>query len=737
MSPRMLFAVTAIVAASAIQAHAISGHALLIGINDYSASRLEATPSRAAANRDIPNLDGAVNDVKLMGDLLVTLHGFRPADIVTLTDQQATRDAIFDALGRKLLKAGGPGDVVFFYFSGHGSQVRNSLSSEVDGLDESILPADSRRGAPDIRDKELKAIFNSIIDRGAHLTVILDTCHSGSGARGLYGALHYRGVSPDLRDVADGSDAPFPEERGALVLAAAQDSDLAFETMDEGGEIRGAFTWALAQAMRDADPGEPASETFLRAQARLHAERPAQNPVLAGNADARSAPFLGGYTVRRGRRGVVAVEKATDPHAYLIQGGWASGLTVGSELRPSRSGNVRLEVTSLVGAARAIARVTGGNARLQPGALLEITIWAAPPSPPLRIWIPHAPPNVLTIARELRAEASRRGIRWVDDPTEVTPTHLLRWRGGWDLIANGRSTRLAVASLATIPTGAALFVQLPAPPEIVGAFADLEGVELTSGVETADYVVAGRLSGDRAEYACIRPFVAASDQSRSVLPLRTAWIGASQPYLLRDRVVRLRVVQAWQDLRSPAAATSPYRLAIRRVNDGGLVADGRLLGRHRYNLVLREREQSSAGAVFAHYIYVFTIASDGSSVLLFPPPDRGSVENLLPITPTPGQPLRDAPAEIPLSGKRPFVVGEPYGIDTYFLLSTDEPLPNLGAFEWRGVRSPRGSAMQTPLEQLLAQMFSGTRALAPVLTPPNWSIDKVIFESVPPRTAGR
>src|SRR5205814_10176582 len=123
--------------------------------------------------------------------------------------------------------------------------------------------------------------FTAILARGARLTIILDTCHSGSGARGLDGGLRFRGGSPDLRDVADPFVAPSPERRGALILSAAQDFDLAFETLDEQGKIRGAFTWALARAMRDAEAGEPASETFLRAEARLHAERPAQAPLIA------------------------------------------------------------------------------------------------------------------------------------------------------------------------------------------------------------------------------------------------------------------------------------------------------------------------------------------------------------------------------------------------------------------------------------------------------------------------
>jgi hypothetical protein len=44
------------------------------------------------------------------------------------------------------------------------------------------------------------------------------------------------------------------------------------------------------RAMRDAGMGEPAEETFLRAQARMRAESPFQEPVMAGNAAARGRP---------------------------------------------------------------------------------------------------------------------------------------------------------------------------------------------------------------------------------------------------------------------------------------------------------------------------------------------------------------------------------------------------------------------------------------------------------------
>ncbi len=189
--------------AAAVDLHAAERRrALLIGINDYTASHLGKHPiAPPAPGRDWPNLTGAVNDVRILKEMLPLLYGFAPGDIVTIIDQAATRVTILDAIKRQLVEPASKGDVLLFYYAGHGSQVRNSLSDEPDKLDESLVPADSRLGAADIRDKELRALFNQILDRGARLTVMLDNCHSGSGARGLPTGARPRGVKPDLRDV--------------------------------------------------------------------------------------------------------------------------------------------------------------------------------------------------------------------------------------------------------------------------------------------------------------------------------------------------------------------------------------------------------------------------------------------------------------------------------------------------------------------------------------------------------
>ncbi len=70
----------------------------------------------------------------------------------------------------------------------------------------------------------------------------------------------------------------------------------------------------------------------------------------------------------------------------------------------------------------------------------------------------------------------------------------------------------------------------------------------------------------------------------------------------------------------------------------------------------------------------------------------------------------------------------PFGIDSYFLLSTDEALPNPWILEWDGVRT-RNAQPVTALERLLLMTSAGTRG-APVVTRATWSLDRVVFESV-------
>jgi hypothetical protein len=699
---------------------------LLVGIDDYSARRL-ASKAAPVDDRDFPNLEGAVNDVELMHGLLTSIYKIRPEEIVILRNQGATRDAILGAID-VLVRAAERGDVILFYFSGHGSQVRNSLSEEEDRMDESIVPADTRRGAPDIRDKELRRYFRPLLDRGARLTIILDSCHSGSGARGLPGG-EARFAPPDMRDVKDGYRGPKLEDGGALVLSAAQDTDIAFETRGYEKRLQGVFSWAWARAVRDAAQNEPAIDTFHRAAARMRLERPGQVPVIAGNAEARFTPFLGVRKDRETDRVIVSVRSIDRNGLVTIHGGWANGLTPGSELRPvsKAPSPMRLQVIVLEGMTACTAKIINGRpGSLHSGSLLELVAWVAPQDQPLRVWVPQGEARTMTFARALRDAARRAGVEWVEDPTAIHPARIIGWDGdAWrSLDAGGRPTKLGPAPDASMQMGRkSLFVRLPASPEIARHIARrADGVERVAGPQDADYILAGRLSRGRVEYAWIRPSADVRDERQCALPLRTEWHDGRKAgevaAILNEDLRRLLRIHKWETLPSPPETQFNYRLGIKRTRDNALVTDGRLVGDEQYGLVLRA-VPGPRGLSSPRYVYVFTVDTYGKSVLLFPRGSIGSVENRFPRGTT-------TPPEIRLGAAACFVPEPPYGTDTYFLLSTDEALTDPWILEWDGVRTRRERG-ETPLERLLLLIMSGDRAPRLLPAPTRWSIERLPF----------
>jgi hypothetical protein len=722
--------------------------ALLIGIDDYTASSLpHPTHSGSVQERGWPDLKGAANDVDILKEMLVLVYGFSPNDIVTLKNQQATRAAILRSIEQHLITPAAKGDVLFYYFAGHGSQVPNPASEELDGLDESVIPADSRWGAPDIRDKELRPLFNRMLDREARLTLILDHCHSGSSFRGLPSGARPRGIRR-ARELID--PKPYgarPEERGALVFAATQDLESAWETRGEDGRFHGSFSWAWIRAMRDAVAGEPAQETFLRAQARLRSETPYQSPAMLGSGEARLRPFLGTRIDRPGNRPIVAVEKVNPDGTVILQGGWANGLAVNTQLRVAndRASSSLLRITQIFGLGRSAARMEPGQAMppaVHSGALMEVAGWAAPPGRPLRVWAPRAATGVQSIAKFAQQLAAAAKTRWLPDPLDVTPTHVLRpHESGWELLDHdGNATTLGsafstIAAIRRLPLPSSLFAQFPAPAALIDGIAiDPKGITLVSDPKDADYILVGRFHQKRLEYAWMRPLVRHDDRRDSALPQRTSWVAVSRSDAtlresiasLRADLLTLRRIHAWHRLESPPDTRAPYRLTLSREKTKALIRDGTVIGNETYSIVLRA-PQPLAAHITPRYYYAFAIDSHGKSYLTFPP--SGSVENRFP--------LRDpAPTEIPLGPPSAFRIMQPYGVDTYFLLSTEEPLPNPSILAWDGVRAINWTKSHTPLEELLLLTMTGARGSHP-LTTTRWSLERVTFESVAParRTA--
>jgi len=391
----------------------------------------------------------------------------------------------------------------------------------------------------------------------------------------------------------------------------------------------------------------------------------------------------------------------------LLEGGWANGLAIGSALRAVRDPQTRLVVTNLVGLGEAEAHVERGH--VESGTLLEPDGWICAPARRIRVWMPHVAWSELPIsglAHLLAIMAAKKRIRWVDDPTVMTPDYLLRRTdANWELIEPDGVVKSfasdddgAENAIGAVAAGSSLFVQLPAPATLADQLAT-NAIEVTAHPADADYILTGRFAKRRLTYAFVRPGATRADQRKCSLPVRTTW--TDDAGMLRDMLIRLRKIAAWRFIDSPPVSRSPYHLALRRERDDTLVRGTTVAGHERYRAVLRGTNLPPL--VDARFFYFFVIDSHGRSILLFPRAASGSVENRFPINPAAAP-----PEEIPLTT---FEVSPPYGVDTYVLLTTDQPLPNPSILEWSGVRT--------------------------IATPSNWSIERTTWESTPQNRSGR
>ena len=90
-------------------------------------------------------LNGCINDIELAERVVTENFGFEEKRV--LKDEQATTQNILNNL-KWLVDDAKPGDVLYFHYSGHGSQIPNfnpEQDYEPDGKDEIIVPVDLTR----------------------------------------------------------------------------------------------------------------------------------------------------------------------------------------------------------------------------------------------------------------------------------------------------------------------------------------------------------------------------------------------------------------------------------------------------------------------------------------------------------------------------------------------------------------------------------------------------------------
>jgi len=396
-------------------------------------------------------------------------------------------------------------------------------------------------------------------------------------------------------------------------------------------------------------------------------------------------------------------------------------------------GAVRLRIVKVSGLSSSTAEVLEGERdSIRAGDLFAIERWAPPPAAGLRVWIP-APaldgPARAQLIDDVAHLQDSPGVELIGDPTALpadsTPLTIVRWGGkaGWVLEATGKPLR----ALRGVRGKVRLFVFVPPSQQLAAGLALGRGtrndlVDVVDDRADADYLLVGRVQGGRITYAWMRPNASRDMAQESTLPIRGDWVagdsGGAGAAALVDQALRLARVRSWLEMEGPPSDNRfPYRLALRNAATGELKTEGPVYAGQWYGLVLQADPAQLTGALTPRRVYVFGIANNGESVLLFPP-SNSNVLNLVPYAPGPDGTW---PATIPLGSDSLFDIRAPLGMDTYILLTSDEVVPP-EALAWQGVRTRAAGA--SPLATLLFSASSATRAPGPAV-PLNWSIQRL------------
>lgn len=264
----------------------MSKRAFCVGINDYP--------------YDGSDLNGCVNDAHAWAALLRDHFDFPTSDVKVITDAEATKTNMVAGI-KRLLKSAKKGDVLVFTNSSHGSYVADTDGDE-ERYDEVLCPYDIDSNA--LKDDELRELFQEVPE-GARLTVISDSCHSGTVTRAaiaenLPGWLRppddrrVRFLNPALRGervLANPWKAPskrhekHPESKMKdVLLSGCTDKEYSYDAL-LNGTYHGAMTFHAIQAITAANYRISYAQLHSRVGYMLDTAGYPQHPQLEGKQD--------------------------------------------------------------------------------------------------------------------------------------------------------------------------------------------------------------------------------------------------------------------------------------------------------------------------------------------------------------------------------------------------------------------------------------------------------------------
>jgi caspase domain-containing protein len=316
--------------------------AVLIGIDDYT-----QRPLNGCVN-DIDQIERILLDRLQVPAERITRFAAPRAEAASTTrlpSLHPTRDELRSFL-ESLAGEVGPDDVVFLYYSGHGSRVTTEVNGQRISR-EALVPVDSWSDSdPQHRrllyDYELNGLLARIAERAGDLTVVLDCCHSASVDRGegerqveIPETQQLSSEALPGGDLAKDASGLASATAPHMLVAACRANESAYEVKpvkpDETWPQQGAFTRTLVQILDAIDKPlqtlrwwDIAIALADRLKALADANRP-QNPLIVGHEGRR---VFGGPWTRRD----LGYALSQNGESFRIGAGTLTGLSEGAEV---------------------------------------------------------------------------------------------------------------------------------------------------------------------------------------------------------------------------------------------------------------------------------------------------------------------------------------------------------------------------------------------------------------------
>lgn len=713
--------------------------ALLIGIDQYE--RLNTDTSNF--NRQFNNLEGALNDVNSVASLLVNRFDFESKNIFKICDTAASKNVIIQALQNNLNNLS-KDDVFFFYYAGHGSRVKNSKASDGTGYDQTLVAADGN----DIRSKELNVIFNKFQQKGVRLILIFDCCHSTSITRGSILSNLNKLRSLPLNSSYDALDSTVPyllENDGTIIISSAQRDQGAVEMyLRDEKVVHGVFTAALTRALSNSSINENLTELFSRVRSiMISLIGSIQEPSLAANPKALKQPiFQSSFEGNQKIQTSIPIS-AILKDEIILEGGTELGFFPGTILFAKSDSSIRLNIIeSTIGRCVAVPENSFSITNLKIGEIFYVHTYTFPAKGALAIWKSEHNTNNITNELKLLTEilAANKIQFSINGLIEKDENMIIYYNANWALLAGGVLKTIEINQhdankFLVNYSGKKIKIYLPFKENISKNIDSIfinknTKYRFTSNYEEAHYWIVGEETAKGINCQLISAF---KNDTNLTLPISSKLFNISNPPglgidSLKQFIEYCAQLYKWSSLITEHAKP-PISMAFMRhknqkdstiIISKDIVFENELLS----PIFLVSKDEIQSLVNYPRYMYIFNINANGQVSLIFPHLNSGNDRALLNYSAT-----KSFENYMYLESKKTFKIVSPFGIDNFFLLTSELPLP-LSLFDSNS-RSMESTVSLNNNQELLNLINSQNQNRAYIAYPSNlkWSLESFQINS--------